>query len=211
MRRDTGESYTEYRKRLAAAEGLEAEDPAALRRMDRKRAKQVANAEWVNPHEPEAQITRLKDGRTALAYKVEQAVDMGSGAILAVTTHGGAADDRQTIGQRVCAAGEAVAELIPEATAQGQYPVDPQGVAEVVADKGYHSNQVLRQLEALGVRSYIAEPERGRRRWPGQGAEQRAVYANRRRIRGAPGNRLQAAKRSSAISLTSSTVEVCGD
>ncbi|MDW8356226.1 MAG: transposase [Bryobacterales bacterium] len=194
VRRDTGESYTEYLKRLAAAEGLAGADAAVLRRMDRKRAKQVANAEWVNPHEPEAEITRLKDGRTALAYKVEQAVDMASGAILAVTTHGGAADDRQTIGQTVCAAGEAVAELIPEATAQGEYPVDRQGVAEVVADKGYHSNQVLRQLEAMGVRSYVAEPERGRRRWQGQVAEQRAVYANRRRIRGARGKRLQAAR-----------------
>jgi hypothetical protein len=71
VRRDTGESYTEYLKRLAAAEGLEAEDAAALRRMDRKRSKQVSNAEWVNPHDPEAEITRLKDGRTALAYKVE--------------------------------------------------------------------------------------------------------------------------------------------
>lgn len=124
VRRDTSESYSEYLKRLAAAEGLAGADAAVLRRMDRKRAKQVANAEWVNPHEPEAEITRLKDGRTALAYKVEQAVDMASGAILAVTTHRGAADDRQTISQTVCAAGEAVAELIPEAAAQGEYPVD---------------------------------------------------------------------------------------
>ncbi|MEO9365071.1 MAG: transposase [Nitrososphaera sp.] len=71
VRRDTGESYSEYLKRLAAAEGLQAEDAAALRRMDRRRSKQVSNAEWVNPHDPEAEITRLKDGRTALAYKVE--------------------------------------------------------------------------------------------------------------------------------------------
>jgi len=73
VRRDTGESYTEYLQRLAAAEGLEAEDAAALRRMDRKRSKQVSNTEWANPHDPEAEITRLRDGRTALAYKVERA------------------------------------------------------------------------------------------------------------------------------------------
>lgn len=194
VRRDTGESYQEYLERLAATAGLEAPDRAALRRMDRRRAKQVSNAEWVNPHDREAEITRLKDGRTGLAYKVEEAVDMTSGAILAVTTHGGAAADTETIGQTVSAAGEAVAELIPIVTAEGQAPVDPEGVSEVVADKGYHSNEVLRELEEMGVRSYIAEPERGRRRWRARAAEQRAVYANRRRIRGARGKRFEAAR-----------------
>ena len=98
VRRDTQESYTEYLKRLAEAEGVEAEDAAAVRRMDRKRAKKMSNQEWVNPHDPEAEIARLKDGRTALAYKVEQAVDMQTGAIVAVTTHGGAAGDTDSIG-----------------------------------------------------------------------------------------------------------------
>jgi transposase len=191
VRRDTGESYSEYLKRLAAAEGLEAEDAAALRRMDRRRSKRVSNAEWVNPHDPEAEITRLKDGRTALAYKVEQAVEMTSGAIVAVTTHPGAAPDTETMSETVCAAGEQVAELIPVVTEESEAPVDPEGVGEVVADKGYHSNEVLRELEAMGVRSYIAEPERGRRRWAGREAERQAVYANRRRIRGARGKRLQ--------------------
>jgi transposase len=96
VRRDTQESYTGYLQRLAAAEGIEAEDAAALRRMDRKRSKKMSNDEWINPNDPEAEITRLKDGRTALAYKVEQAVDMQSGAIVAVTTHGGAAADTET-------------------------------------------------------------------------------------------------------------------
>ena len=76
VRRDTQESYTEYLKRLAEAEGVAVPDPAAVRRMDRKRKKKMSNAEWLNPHDPEAEITRLKDGRTALAYKTEQAVDM---------------------------------------------------------------------------------------------------------------------------------------
>jgi hypothetical protein len=116
---------------------------------------------------------------------------MTSGAIVAVTTHPGAAPDTETIRQTVCAAGEQVAEWIPVVTEEGEAPVDPEGVREVVADKGYHSNEVLRELEGMGVRSYIAEPERGQRRWAGRAAEQRAVYANRRRIRGARGKQLQ--------------------
>ena len=191
VRRDTAESYSGYLQRLAEAEGLEAEDAASLRRMDRKRAKKMANEEWVNPNDPEAQITRLKDGRTELAYKVEQAVDMDSGAIVAVTTHGGAATDTTTVCDTVCAAGEAVAQLLPEATAAGTFAVHEQGVVEVVADKGYHSNEVMRDLRALELRSYVAEPERGRRKWRRKEAEQQAVYANRRRIQGERGKRLQ--------------------
>ena len=68
------------------------------------------------------------------------------------------------------------------------------GVEEAVADKGYHSNEVLRELTELGVRTYIAEPERGARKWDGRRAEQAAVYANRRRIRDARGKRLLAGR-----------------
>ena len=89
VRRDSGGSYTDYLQRLAEAEGIEAQDAAALRRMDRCRPKKMSNAEWVNPHDREAEITRMKDGRTALAYKAEHAVDMETGAIVGVTAHGG--------------------------------------------------------------------------------------------------------------------------
>jgi transposase len=194
VRRNTQESYTEYLKRLAQADGVEAEDPAALRRMDRKRAKKMRNEEWVNPHDSEAEITRLKDGRTALAYKVEQAVDMESGAIVAITTHSGAVGDTESIGETLPQAAEAVASQIAETTTEGKYPVNFAGVEEVVADKGYHSNEVVRDLAELGVRTYIAEPERGARKWNGRRAEQAAVYANRRRIQGARGKRLQAGR-----------------
>src|SRR5271154_2389420 len=73
VRRDTGESYAAYLKRLAETEGVDATDPAALRRMDRKRAKKTSNEDWKNPNDEEAEITKLKDGRTALAYKAENA------------------------------------------------------------------------------------------------------------------------------------------
>jgi transposase len=191
VRRDTGEDYNAYLKRLADAEGINAKDPAALRRMDRKRAKKTSNEDWKNPNDEEAEITKLKDGRTALAYKAENAVDMETGAIVAVTTHGGAAADTATIEATVIEAGIAVAGLIAEKTPEGKYEVNHDGVEEVVADKGYHSNAVAVGLAELGLRTYVAEPERGARNWEGKQAEKEAVYANRRRIEGERGKRLQ--------------------
>src|SRR5258708_3958352 len=192
VRRDTGESYTAYLKRLAVAEGVDPEDAAALRRMDRKRKKKMSNEVWENPNDPEAEITRLKDGRRALAYKAENAVDMETGAIVAVTTHGGAAADTATVEMTVLEAAVEVAGLIAEVTPKGEYKVHADGVEEVVTDKGYHSNDVVGSFTEMELRTYIAEPERGERNWAGKPAEKEAVYANRRRIRGARGKRLQA-------------------
>ena len=191
VRRDTGESYMAYLKRLAEAEGIEAKDAAALLRMDRKRKKKTSNEDWKNPVDEDAEIAKLKDGRTALAYKAENAVDMETGAIIAVTTHGGAAADTATVTETVIEAGVAVAGLVDVEQAGSLCEVHPEGVQEVVADKGYHSNDVLVGLVKLEVRSYIAEPDRGPRNWDGREAEKQAVYDNRRRIRGARGKRLQ--------------------
>ena len=110
VRRDTGESYGAYLKRLAEAEGIAAKDAAALLRMDRKRTKKTSNEDWESPSDGEAEITKLKDGRTGLAYKAENAVDMETGAIVAVTTHGGACADTATIEETVIEAGLAVAD-----------------------------------------------------------------------------------------------------
>ena len=191
VRRDTGESYDDYLKRLAEAEGVNAKDAAAVRRMDRKRKKKTSNEDWESPSDGDAEITKLKDGRTALAYKAENAVDMETGAIVAVTTHGGAAADTATVEATVIEAGAAVAELVTAEPPEGKYQVHPGGVEEVVADKGYHSNEVAVGLSELGVRTYIAEPDRGRRNWEGKQAEKEAVYGNRRRIRGERGKRMQ--------------------
>jgi transposase len=191
VRRDTGENYNGYLKRLAEAEGIEATDAAALRRMDRKRKKKTSNEDWESPSDGAAEITKLKDGRTALAYKAENAVDMETGAIVAVTTHGGAVADTATVEATVIEAAVAVAGLITATTPDGNYGVDPAGVQEVVADKGYHSNDVAVGFRELEVRTYIAEPDRGERNWEGKQAEKEAVYANRRRIRGERGKRLQ--------------------
>ena len=190
VRRDTEESYIEYLKRLAEAAGLDATDEAALRRMDRRRKKKGSNEEWVNPHDPEAEITRMKDGRTGLAYKAEHAVDMDTGAIVAVTAHGGAAGDSASIQETLPSAGEAIAEQIPQPTAAGEYAVNVEGVEELVADKGYHAGPVLAAVREAGVRTYVAEPDRGRRKWTGKREQQAAVYANRRRIGGNRGKQL---------------------
>ena len=185
VRRATGESYREHLKKLAAADG-EASDPAALRRKDRKRTKKrVSNKEWVNRHDREAEIAKMKDGRTRLAYKAEQAVDLDTGAIVASTAHAGATGDTTSIQQTLPAAGEAVAEQIVTAP-----QVNEAGIEEVVADKGYHSGATLAKLDEWSVRSYVSEPARGRRKWRGKRKQQAATYANRRRVRGKRGKEL---------------------
>src|ERR1700689_5711704 len=132
VRRDPGESYMAYLKRLAEAEGIDAKGAAALLRMDRKRKKKTSNEDWKSPSDDEAEITKLKDGRTALAYKAENAVDMETGAIVAVTTHSGAAADTTTVKETVMEAGMAVAGLIAEKTPAGEYAGHPEGIKEVV-------------------------------------------------------------------------------
>src|ERR1700683_3137900 len=52
------------------------------------------------------------------------------------------------------------------------------------------SNQTMRDLDAVGIRSYVAEPDRGRRDWSEEPEAQGPVYRNRRRIRGPRGRRL---------------------
>src|SRR5947207_9839950 len=173
VRRDSGENYNGYLKRLAEAEGVDATDAAVLRRMDRKRRKKTSNEDWESPSDGEAEITKLKDGRTALAYKAENAVDMETGAIVAVTTHSGASADTATVKETVIEAGIAVAGLIGEKTPEGKFEVHPEGLEEVVADKGYHSNEVMVGLADMEARSYVAEPDRGPRNWDGKEAEKK--------------------------------------
>src|ERR1700686_721176 len=109
---------------------------------------------------------------------------METGAIVAVTTHSGAAADTTTVQETVIEAGIAVAGLVAEPTPEGKYEVHPGGIQEVVADKGYHSNDVAVGMAEWELRSYIAEPERGVRNWDNKAEAKQAVYANRRRVRG---------------------------
>ena len=181
VRRDSGETYQEFLTRLAQASGIETPTRADLARLDRTRPKKGCNTDWQHPHDPDARITKMKDGRTHLAHKAEHAVDMETGAIVGVTVQGVDQGDTTTITETLTAAAE---DLEAVATVTDD---DTGVINEVVADKGCHSNQVLTDLAALDLRSYIAEPDRGRRNWTKNAVARDAVYANRRRIRGTRG------------------------
>jgi len=184
VRRDTGERYQDFLTTLAQASGIETPTRADLARIDRKRKKKGANKDWTHPHDPDARIMKMKDGRTHLAHKAEHAVDLETGAIVGITVQGADQGDTTTIETTLPEAVEqleAVAAVTDDAVSTGE---------EVVTDKGYHSKQKLLELQTLGVRTYISEPDRGPQGWVDQRAERDAVYANRRRIRGARGKRL---------------------
>ncbi len=133
----------------------------------------------------------MKDGSKHQAHKAEHAVDLETGAIIAVTVQGADEGEMATMIETVAEAGEWIAETAAAVNddTDGER-VNPEGPEEVVADKGYHSNAVLRRLGESSVRSYIPEPDRGRRKWQGKAAEKKAVYGNRRRVRGEHGRRL---------------------
>src|SRR5215467_6680201 len=191
VRRDTGEGYGEFLPRLAQESGMATPTREDLAKLDRKRAQKGSNDEWVNPHDPEAGITKMKDGRTHLAYKAEHAVDLETGAVVAVTVARGEAGDTETMLETLPQAGENIAEVACATNHEevGER-VDPAGPAEAVADKGYHSNDTLVALKEVEVRAYISEPDRGQRQWKDKPEAQAAVYSNRRRIHGEHGKRL---------------------
>ena len=178
VRRDSGAKYVEYLKGLAAAAGIENPTPEQLARLDRKRKKKTSNKDWKSPADPDSRVAKMKDGRTHLAHKAEHAVDLNSGALLAVTLQ--AADQGDTT---------TVTQTLSEARANVEF-LSESGVQDVVADKGYHSGAVLAAINGSDVRTYLPEPERGRRNWSGREAERDLVYANRRRVQSERGRRL---------------------
>jgi len=184
VRRDTGESYQEFLTTLAQASGIETPTRAELARLDRKRKKKGSNKEWTSPADQDAKITKMKDGRTHLAHKAEHAVDLDTGAIVAVTIQGADEGDTQTLPDTLA---EAVEQLDQVTNADGE----PVALAdEVVADKGCHSRAVVLELNTHGFRTYISEPDRGEQSWINQADARDAVYGNRRRIRGDRGKQL---------------------
>jgi transposase len=188
VRRDSGESYAEFLTRLAQASGIATPTREDLARVDRDRPGKGSNKEWEHPHDPDARITKMKDGRTHLAHKAEHAVDMDTGAIVAVTVQPADRGDTASIEETVQEAMDVLADVLEDEEAAEQ--LDGELLSEIVGDKGYHSNDVLTEYEALGIRSYISEPKRGRRNWRGKASAQHATYANRRRVRGERGKRL---------------------
>src|SRR5919199_5271744 len=112
VRRDTGASYDEFLTELAQQSGIATPTREDLARLDRKRKKKGANQEWVSPTDPDARITRMQDGRTHLAHKAEHAVDMETGAVVAVTLQAADQGDTKTMKETIAEAGETIAQLI---------------------------------------------------------------------------------------------------
>jgi transposase len=187
VRRDTGEDWKQYVTRLMREDGTIAPDQEPtdeeVRRYDKQRKnKRVSNEEWMSSNDPESRITQLKDGRTHLAYKAEHVVDLESDLVLAAEIRPADQADTQTLADSVMQA----QNNLDQAGSQTQ-------IEEVAADKGYHAAPTLELSEALGLRTYIPEPRRKHPlRWTDKPSDfQRAVYANRRRIKRAKSKRLQ--------------------
>jgi transposase len=177
VRRDTGEGYREMLRRLAVESGIETPTADDLIRLDRKRkGKRLSNQDWTSPTDPAARIAKLKDGRTRLAYKPEHAVDLDTGAIVAAAIHAADEGDTTTLPETLKAAEANLAVLDAAPTAE-----EP---AELVADKGYHSRDGLKDLEDGPWKSRIAEKKQPDvSRWHGDEEASRAVYNNRARLR----------------------------
>lgn len=190
VRRDDGRTYQDFLTDLAKSSGVATPTRDDLARMDRKRkGRKTSNADWESPIDPDAQVTKMKDGRTHLAHKQEHAVDMDSGAVVAVTIHGAAEGDTSTVMKTLEKAEEILAE-VRESLGGEESKKPEKKPKEIVGDKGYHSKMVLTALNVAGYRTYIAEPKRGRRNWDGDNHAREATYGNRRRIRGARGRRI---------------------
>jgi transposase len=182
VRRDTGESWKDYLRRLAQEAGIEAPTDEEARRLDRKRKKKTSNKDWESTTDPDSRIARMKDGRTHLAYKAEQAIDLESELIVGATIQPGDRGDPESVGETVVTA-QTNLELAGSDTV----------IAELIADKGYHDTEMLAELREWGIRTYIPAPQRpGKRRWTDKPAAwQQAVYENRRRCRGKRSKELQ--------------------
>ena len=199
-RRDTGESYRAMLTRMAEASGVATPTTAELKQFDRERkGKRLSNAEWASPSDPEARITRMQDGRTRLAYKPEHAVDLDTEAIVAAEIQPADRGDTTTLGDTLEAAARGL-------DAAGCGPTIDRPV-ELIADKGYHSRAVLKDLASGPWQTRIAEPKpKEVQRWRGDFDARRAVYGNRARLRSGVGKaalalRAERVERSFALAL----------
>ncbi len=183
-RKDTGEDWKEYLRRLAEEAGIENPTDEDLRRFDKKRTdKKVSNDEWQSPSDTDSRIAKMKDGRTHLAYKAEHVVDLKTDLVLAAVVYEANRGDAETLAESVVAAQRNIIAAD-----------SPANIHNAAADKGYHSAEALTLMNGpLQVQTYIPEPKRNSRwKWSERPAEQRsAVMGNRRRVRGDRGKRLQ--------------------
>jgi transposase len=181
VRKDDGRGYDSFLVDLAKASGIETPTREDCAKIDKARKKKGSNDDWTHPGDPDARITRMKDGTTHLAHKVEHATDLDTTAIVGVTVQHADLGDTGTVSATLLEASDQIKEALPDAA----------GVRDVVMDRGYHSNDVLADLREIGYVTYVSEPARGRRRWKGNDRARDAVHANRRRVRSVHGQALR--------------------
>lgn len=199
VRRDSGESYDQFLMKLAQASGIQTPTRQDLAKLDKDRRNKGSNDDWQHPHDPDAKITKMKDGTTHLAHKAEHAVDMESGAIVSVSLHDADKGDTNTLVDTIVDATTNLRVLVDDERLADK--ISDQWMSEAVIDKGYHSNQTLVDLATMNIRSYACEPKRGgrrnkhgkliRRKWEDKPDAKAAVYANRRRMKSKRGIRLR--------------------
>jgi transposase len=188
VRREDGTSYHDFLVSLAKESGIETPTRADLARIDKKRKKKGSNDDWQSPSDPDAKITKMKDGRTHLAHKAEHSTDLDSGAVLAVTVQDATRGDSASLKVTMAATALNIAEIAHDPTCNEE--LSSKALTTWVADKGYHSNETMEMAAELGLTTYISEPNRGQRHWKGEELARRGTYDNRRRIRGDRGKRL---------------------
>jgi transposase len=176
VHRNTEEEYWEYVKKLAAAEGIDPADAAAVRKFDRKRPGKGSNQEWVNPHDPDAKIGRAKDGATDMIYKPEVAVDLDTGAIVQASVNPGDQADHQDLAGRVFEAQQTIN------TARAE-PPETLTIETATADKGYYRVPELQALQAEGIKTVISDPIENRRVDKLPPEEQAAVRSAKRTVK----------------------------
>jgi transposase len=182
VRKESGEDYKTYLKKLAQEAGIEDPSDDDLRRFDKDRKdKKLSNDEWESKTDPDSRIAKMKDGTTHLAYKAEHTVDLGSDMVVSADIYPANRSDHDTLKESVVQAQKNLILAGSEAA-----------IEDLVADKGYHKAENLAWAEGWGVRTYIPEREdKQQRRWTDKPAEmKKAVYGNRRRVQGARGKQL---------------------
>lgn len=187
VRKDTGEDYKQYLRRLAQEAGIEDPSDADLKKFDHKRkGKKLGNDQWRSRSEPDGRIMKMKDGRTHVSHKAEHALDLESEFLLAATLHHGDRGDPDSLPETLVAAQTNLIRAGSEVA-----------LRDVVTDSGYHKNATLAWCEEWGLRPYMVEKDpTQQRKWVDKPAEQeRAFRGNRRRVRGRRGKRLQRLRR----------------
>ena len=183
VHRNTEEQYWDYVKRLAAENGIDPEDAAAVRKFDRHRPGKGSNQEWVNPHDPDAKIGRTKDGATDMIYKPEAVVDLDTGAIVQAQVHPGDEADHKEMATRVLEAQQSINQATGE-------KLDTLTINSVTSDKGYYAVNELQALQQEAIRTVIADPIDNRRLDKLEPGQRKAVQAARRSVKSKSGKDL---------------------